>query len=735
MIKAIKLDKYYNRNKRNQIHVIDQVNLELPNKGLVVLLGPSGSGKTTLLNVLGGLDRASGQVVIDEHVMTNYNMGKWDKIRNEKIGYIFQNYMLLEHLSIYENIKLVLNMAGISDKQEINKRIEYLLEKVGMKNFKKRKAGMLSGGQQQRVAIARALSKNPEVIIADEPTGNLDSKNTIEIMNIIKKISKTKLVLLVTHEKELANFYADRIIEIEDGKIASDNQSTSTGSLDLKHDADIYLKDLNHKGVEESGIRVDYYSDQTNHPDLKLKFVLKNGTLYLELDEKIAKSIKVLDKKSEIQLIDKHYEKVESKSIESLDKYDFENIIDETKRNKSQSIITAKHAFLLAFSKISNLSTKRKFLYLSFILAGFLLTIATSLLTRVLIPNDRAFMSYPKNYVKVEDINSQADLESLLTDPTVLYHSQVDLTFTIAYDIPTVYQEMWWKPTNYVRKEYAEIIDKSNIVYGDPISGNNEVLLDISLYKGRYNQTLLYLSHFGIRDYKDLKDTNILVGGKSYKVVGFTDIGYSVLVMSELDFYQHVLNDESRTDLAQMKLDHYSSIDRNQLYLYAYSQNPTATVASINEYATATYEYPILKEAFMLQMNFIYSALYVFVMIIFILTWVGLFFVMRSALLERISEISVYRALGVRRFDIIKSYFIEVFVITSVSFVVGYFFGFYYFTQVNKGLVESQSILFTPISIGVTVLLIYVFNVVIGLMPVTSLLRRTPSQIMSSYDA
>ena len=133
----------------------------------------------------------------------------------------------MPNLSVFDNVAFVLKMIGIQDKNEIETRVNYILKQVGMYRFRKKRSTQLSGGQQQRVAIARALVKNPKVIIADEPTGNLDSKNTLEIMNIIKSISANKLVVLVTHEKELANFYGDRIIEIKDGKIINDDQNTT----------------------------------------------------------------------------------------------------------------------------------------------------------------------------------------------------------------------------------------------------------------------------------------------------------------------------------------------------------------------------------------------------------------------------------------------------------------------------------------------------------------------------
>ena len=179
MIKLNQIDKYYNRHKRNELHILNEVSLSFDPQGLIVLLGASGSGKTTLLNVLGGLDRfQKGEMNFDDKTIKKYRSKQLDDIRLHDVGIIFQNYYLIPNISVYENIAMTLRVIGVSDEKLIEERIDYVLSAVNMKNYKKRKASQLSGGQQQRVAIARALVKNPKVILADEPTGNLDSKNT-----------------------------------------------------------------------------------------------------------------------------------------------------------------------------------------------------------------------------------------------------------------------------------------------------------------------------------------------------------------------------------------------------------------------------------------------------------------------------------------------------------------------------------------------------------------------------
>ena len=225
MLKLVNVNKYFNRFKSNQIHVINNTSLDLEDNGLIALLGESGSGKTTLLNAMGGLDKVNnGKIYIDGKKLPKHFSYKKDKIRTLNIGYIFQNFNLLDNLTVFDNVALSLKMIGIKNKKEIEEKVNYVLKKTNMYRFRNRLCTALSGGQRQRVAIARALVKNPKVIIADEPTGNLDSNNTIEVMNIIKSISKEKLVILVTHEKEIAEFYASKIIRLEDGKIISNEE-------------------------------------------------------------------------------------------------------------------------------------------------------------------------------------------------------------------------------------------------------------------------------------------------------------------------------------------------------------------------------------------------------------------------------------------------------------------------------------------------------------------------------
>ena len=257
MIRLEKVNKYFNKRKRNEIHVINETTLSFPEKGLVVLQGPSGCGKTTLLNAIGGLDNINkGQIFVNEERITKRSAGKIDGIRNANIGYIFQNYNLIDNMTVHDNVAIVLKMIGIKDKAAIKEKVEYALDLVGMYRYRNRYADMLSGGERQRVAIARAIVKNPYIIIADEPTGNLDSKNTLEVMNIIKIISKEKLVIMVTHEEKLAKFYGDRIIRLMDGSVVSEEQNQHSENLDYRLENRIYLKDINKEFKDKRDINM-----------------------------------------------------------------------------------------------------------------------------------------------------------------------------------------------------------------------------------------------------------------------------------------------------------------------------------------------------------------------------------------------------------------------------------------------------------------------------------------------
>ena len=222
MLKLKNVKKSYKTGSFLQ-HALKGINLEFRNNEFVAVLGPSGSGKTTLLNVVGGLDNYdSGDLIINGKSTKHFKDSEWDAYRNNSVGFIFQSYNLIPHITILENVEMGMTLSGINAKKRKKKALE-LLNKVGLKEHAHKKPNQLSGGQMQRVAIARALANNPDIILADEPTGALDTKTSKQIMSLIKEIAEEKLVIMVTHNPDLANEYANRIVEMQDGEIIKDS--------------------------------------------------------------------------------------------------------------------------------------------------------------------------------------------------------------------------------------------------------------------------------------------------------------------------------------------------------------------------------------------------------------------------------------------------------------------------------------------------------------------------------
>jgi len=317
VIRINHLDKYFNKGKQNEIHVINDVSLELPDKGMVAIFGKSGCGKTTLLNVIGGLDSfASGSVMVENQDIGNDP----DLIRNKYMGYVFQNYNLDVSKSCFDNIADALRLCGVADRHVIERRTKAALRNVGMEKYEKRTPDTLSGGQQQRIAIARAIVKNPKIILADEPTGNLDEANTVMIMDLLRTIANDHLVILVTHEANLVDYYCDKVIELADGKIVNVKNNDLVGGFSSKDKNTIYLGELEKKADYNENTEIEYFGDAPTQP-IKIRIVNKDGKLYVSFD---SDKIHVLDENAEVKLVDGTFEekKVSEKTFENVDMTD-----------------------------------------------------------------------------------------------------------------------------------------------------------------------------------------------------------------------------------------------------------------------------------------------------------------------------------------------------------------------------------------------------------------------------
>ncbi|MDE7372811.1 MAG: ABC transporter ATP-binding protein, partial [Clostridia bacterium] len=239
MLKLLDITKEYIVEKESTL-ALKGVSIEFRKNEFVSILGPSGCGKTTLLNIIGGLDRyTSGDIQIDEISTKQYDDVDWDTYRNRKIGFVFQSYNLIPHMNILKNVAMSLTIAGV-DRDERKARALEALKKVGLESQARKRPNQLSGGQMQRVAIARALVNNPDIILADEPTGALDSESGIQVMDLLKEVAEDRLVIMVTHNPMLAEEYSTRIVYLKDGAVEGDTMPyNSKEEKDNDHGDDI----------------------------------------------------------------------------------------------------------------------------------------------------------------------------------------------------------------------------------------------------------------------------------------------------------------------------------------------------------------------------------------------------------------------------------------------------------------------------------------------------------------
>jgi putative ABC transport system permease protein len=554
MIKLNNINKYFNKNRNNEIHVINNTSIEFPETGLVAITGPSGCGKTTLLNVIAGLDSfRDGEIVYEEESIQRYKSSKIDQIRNNKIGFIFQNYNLITHQTVYENIKTSLNIAGLYDKEKIDERINYSLEQVGMYNYRKRSVLALSGGQQQRVGIARAIAKNPDVILADEPTGNLDSNNTFEVMSLIKNISKSKLVILVTHERNLVDLYADRIIELKDGLVVNDYQNFNSSTYEHKDDRYIYLKDLKNEDLESQFI--DYYYESESKKHFNLKVVEMNNTIYIKANSD--KKIVFVDDESEVHLIDDHKKEVKVDEMEPLDFDSFDPI----NHHNSKSLFRWRDTLLNGLKKLFSRKkfTKKITIFVYFVISAVVAAQLASLGNLIKV-DETQFLSAPKSFVGVDstggltydELREIADVEGV----EIPYVQNIYLFFSDQ----TFYQtEVAAEVGAYAVK--ASWVDSGDLVLGEMPEGDDQIVISTSVAKRllmNYN-----VSQMGYNSQGELFDFTVVdfnLDGHDMKVVGIIETNEQLVVTDDTSYAMFLANqfNYSNIDLYE---DHINIID------------------------------------------------------------------------------------------------------------------------------------------------------------------------------
>lgn len=484
MIQIRNLNKYFYRGSKNELHVVNDVNLEFANTGLVCILGESGSGKTTLLNVLGGLDTfADGEIQIEDTILKKYQPSKIEPLRNEKFGYIFQNYFLLQDYTVEYNVRLALNLYDLTE-EEKDARVDYVLKKLRISRYKKKLVSKLSGGQQQRVSIARALVKSPQIILADEPTGNLDEENTIRIMSILKNISKECLVILVSHERRIVEFFADRIIEIKDGQIIKDQDNTIRGKYQRGDDANIYLRELDKVTLEnEQGHFNLYRNADSDDPQIQLNLAWKDGKLYVQ--NLMEQDVVLEGVETGCQMLDMEKPELDLSDVDEFS-YELEQL-----PTKKTGKLSPRETWKMALENIRLMGRKQIFVVVIMLAAAVLLTIAladfsnTILLDATQIVEDDSHYAsmYFRKKTSYEPEEAEGEIKDIY-DRYLVNSSFADAIFLEADDPLSVplqgYVQMQSFSGGLDRFSYvsAEHLQEEDLIYGKMPEKYNEVVVD-----------------------------------------------------------------------------------------------------------------------------------------------------------------------------------------------------------------------------------------------------------------
>lgn len=810
MLKIQNADKYFNRHRRNQIHVINHTSIDTSDAGLIALLGPSGCGKTTLLNVIGGLDKLRrGSIYVNHKKISSRWMYKVDKIRNLEIGYIFQDYKLIDNLSVFDNVSIVLKMQGVKSATEIREKVEYVLDCVGMLRYKKRPAGMLSGGERQRVGIARALVKNPNVILADEPTGNLDSKNSLEIMQIIKAISEKKLVILVTHEQELAKFYANRIIEIEDGCIKKDYLNDLQEDLDYGIDGNFYLKDFKENiELKDNKVNIHLYRDTSDK--VSLDIVVKNGNIYIKSNT--VEKVSVVDEDSGIEFIDNSYEKL---SHEKIDKYQFDfDKIKDVHKKRYASIISPIKMIYEGFQKVFQYTFLKKILLVGFFLAGMFIMYSVSSYMASLKINEKDYVRLHSDYLTIK--SNSLNLDDYLKqekNEDILYMIPGSSKVEVNVPLKDYFQTSKMSPSMDVSIVSSELLKDSFLLEGRLPLQNNEVVLDEMAFDIATEEDPSYQMG-GIIAVRDMLDRSVMIRDREYKVVGIVSLGSPCLYMNQSELFKVIgastmdmnkvrddnttvtlsnvfsyeeyqsqveikkgrtpnndyevivpisneevmpLNKEINQKINGKKLvvvGYYTSVEQINLMLCNTTtrkyliilKNQSITIMPkkdkkevlLNVYQENGYDihdtYQESRDKYLKSKKSDRKTTFVVSGIMLSISFIEIFLMIRSSFLSRVKMVGIYRAIGVKVRDICKMFMGEIFAITTLASIPGVLF-MAYILKILTGIKYLRSFILIDSRVVITsIVMIYVFNLIIGLLPVINTIRKRPAVILSRYD-
>ncbi len=807
MIKVNNLNKYYNKGRKNEQHVLNNINLEFENTGLVCILGESGSGKTTLLNTIGGLDDfADGTLQINDTILKSYKQKLIEPVRNNHFGYIFQNYYLLKDYSVNYNVKIALNRYNLSEKEK-DKRTKYILDMLGIGKYKNKPVSKLSGGQQQRVSIARALVKAPDIILADEPTGNLDEENTLRTMAILKKISKECLVLLVTHEKRIARFFGDRIIEIRDGKIIRDEKNT-TSSYERSDDSNIYLKEFELDSIKDSYSKFNiYHKNNEAPPTINMNMVWKDGKLYIQ--NIMEYDIIFEGEENGVQILDTERPGLEMDEVENL-QYDLTRL-----PSKGNAKLPFHEVWHIAMSNIHLMGKKQVFITIILITAAIMLSITTAKFTNMVSINKEKIVSTDSHYVKadfnnISVFNHKDQLQVLEFAWKYLDNNIYGSTFfspdSRLYIMGDGFKqiEALRQPINNICYVSSEHLKETSLIYGTIPKKRNEAVIDLQVIKNLMASKGIVSSNY--KTPADFIGATLKTSKYSLKLIvtGISDNHEPSLYCSQnilLEFPQKSYKIASLNELKAEDSENYSNIkladneilireglfnslklNKNSEYTFGDDTKHIYNIAGtfsdgigtdyvlsdrgcLNIRDIMIYEYKTcmiytdnsrsaieglkgIKDASMgvFKINLTIpnkeeikayqkankvdnKASSLITIVVVTISIIIVYFTIKSNAISRSEELTVYNLLGISKKSILKSYIIEITLLTSYTSLPA--------VIVTSGVIKfigsipslGINMLFPWWSVLILLASIYIVHTIISIMPVYRILSKPPATL------
>ncbi len=773
----------------------------------VAITGESGSGKSTLLNIIGGMDSFDeGEMLVNGIPTFQYTDEDWENYRCNQIGYVFQDYSLIGHYTVLDNITGALLIMGKNKEEAHTTAIEYL-KKVGLEGYETHPATELSSGQKQRLSIARALAKNTGIIVADEPTGNLDEENTLRTMAILKKISKECLVLLVTHEKRIARFFGDRIIEIRDGKIIRDEKNT-TSSYERSDDSNIYLKEFELDSIEDSYSKFNiYHKNNEAPPTINMNMVWKDGKLYIQ--NIMEYDIIFEGEENGVQILDTERPGLEMDEVENL-QYDLTRL-----PSKGNAKLPFHEVWHIAMSNIHLIGKKQVFITIILITAAIMLSITTAKFTNMVSINKEKIVSTDSHYVKadfnnISVFNHKDQLQVLEFAWKYLDNNIYGSTFfspdSRLYIMGDGFKqiEALRQPINNICYVSSEHLKETSLIYGTMPKKRNEAVIDLQVIKNLMASKGIVSSNY--KTPADFIGATLKTSKYSLKLIvtGISDNHEPSLYCSQnilLEFPQKSYKIASLNELKAEDSENYSNIkladneilireglynslklNKNSKYTFGDDTKHIYNIAGtfsdgigtdyvlsdrgcLNIRDIMIYEYKTcmiytdnsrsaieglkgIKDASMgvFKINLTIpnkeeikayqkankvdnKASSLITIVVVTISIIIVYFTIKSNAISRIEELTVYNLLGISKKSILKSYIIEITLLTSYTSLPA--------VIVTSGVIKfignipslGINMLFPWWSVLILLASIYIVHTIISIMPVYRILSKPPATL------